>query len=140
MGVCCGTWTTCVKLAWHVPRATLTYFVDHLLSCGHSNARMDILGRYAKFVRGLKASPSMEVAVMCGVAQRDIRNVTGSNTTLIRLETGMDPIHGCLGKIRKELQSKVASVPGLDRFRLDYLARLLTQRGGASYRTEDDEV
>ena len=75
---------------------------------------------------------------MCGVAQRDIRTVTGSNTTLIRLE--MDPIHGCLGKIRKELQSKVASVPELDRWRLDYLDRLLTKRGEASYRTEDDEV
>jgi hypothetical protein len=135
-----NAWTTCVKLAWQVPRATHTYFVDHLLSCGQSNARMDILGRYAKFVRGLKASPSMEVAVMCGVAQRDIRTVTGSNTALVRLETGLDPVHCCLGKLRKEIQSRVASVPELDKWRLDYLARLLTQRGEASYRTEDDEV
>ena len=62
-----------MKLAWQVPRATHTHLVDHLLS----NARMDILARYAKFVRGLQASPSMEV--MCGVAKRDIRSVTGCN-------------------------------------------------------------
>ena len=126
-----NAWTTRVKLAWQVPRATHTYFVDNLLSCGQSNARMDILGRYSKFVRGLKASPSMEVAVMCGVAQRDIRTVTGSNIALIRLETGMDPVHCCLGKIRKEIQSRVAIVPELDKWRLDYLARLLTEREGS---------
>ena len=39
-----------------------------------------------------------------------------------------------------ELQSRVASVPELDWWRLDYLARLLTERGEASYRSEDDEV
>ena len=26
-------WSTCIKLAWHVPRGTHTYFVDRLLSC-----------------------------------------------------------------------------------------------------------
>ena len=29
-------WKTCVKLTWQVPRTTHTYFVDQLLSCGHS--------------------------------------------------------------------------------------------------------
>ena len=26
-----NAWTTCVKLAWQVPRPTHTYFLDHLL-------------------------------------------------------------------------------------------------------------
>ena len=135
-----NAWNTCVKLAWQVPRATRTYLVDHLLNCGQSNARMDILARYAKFVRGLQASPSMEVAVMCGVAKRDIRSVTGSNIALVRLEAGMDPLHSCLGKLKAVLQSRVASVPELDRWRLDYLARLLKQRGEASFMADDGEV
>ena len=33
--------------------------------------RIDILARFTKFVRGSKVSPSMEVAVMCGVATQD---------------------------------------------------------------------
>ena len=136
----CNAWTTCVKLAWQVPRATHTYFVDQLLSCDQTSARMDILGRYAKFVRGLRSSPSMEVAVMCGVAQRDIRTITGSNIALLRNETGMDPVQCCLAKLKKELQSRVAQVPEHDWWRLNYLARLLTERGEASYRTDDDEV
>ena len=28
-----SAWNTCIKLSWHVPRGTHTYFVDHLLSC-----------------------------------------------------------------------------------------------------------
>ena len=39
-------------------------------------ARMDILVGYTRFVRGMKLSLSMELAVMFGVAQRDIGSVT----------------------------------------------------------------
>ena len=66
---------------------------------------------------------------MFGVVQRAIRSVTGSNIALDRQETEMDPVHSCLGKLKMRLQSRVASVPDLDRWRLDYLARLLKQRG-----------
>ena len=54
--------------------------------------------------------------------------MTGSNIALFRQETEMDPIHYCLGKLKMMLKSRVASVPDLDRWRLDYLARLLRQR------------
>ena len=60
-------WKTCVKLTWQVPRATHTYFVDHLLNCGISSVREDTMMRYSKFVRGLMRIPSMEVAVICDV-------------------------------------------------------------------------
>ena len=35
-----------------------------------TSVRMDTMARYARFVRGLMASPSMEVVVMCSVAKR----------------------------------------------------------------------
>ena len=136
-----NAWNTCVKLAWQVPRATHSYFVDHLLSCGLSSVRMDTLARYTKFVRGLRVSPSMEVAVMYGVAKHDIRTVTGSNIALIKLETGLlDPVSTGLGKVKEELQKVVAIVPDLDKWRLDYLTRLLTDRGEAYYRADEEEV
>eukprot|EP00092_Neocalanus_flemingeri_P052577 GFUD01061530.1.p1 GENE.GFUD01061530.1~~GFUD01061530.1.p1 ORF type:complete len:163 (-),score=41.16 GFUD01061530.1:111-599(-) len=124
-------WSTCVKLAWRVPRAT--YFVDKLLSCGQSSVHMDTLARYSKFVRGLMVSPSMEVAVMCGVAKRDIRTVTGTNVVLLRQTTGLDPVTANLRKVRDKLSD-------LDEWRMDYLARLLTERGEAYYVTNNEEV
>ena len=135
-----NAWNTCVKLAWQVPRASHTYFVDHLLSCGLSSVRMDTLARYTRFVRNLMTSPSMEVAVMCGVAKRDIRTVTGSNIALIRWETGLDPILSSLGKVKEQLKKKMASVPDMDQWRLVYLTRLLTERGEAFYKANDEEV
>ena len=83
-----NAWTMCVKLTWQVPRATHTYFVDHLLSNGMTGVRMDTLARYSRFVKGLMASPSPEVAIMCSVARKEIRTVTGSNLALIVKEIG----------------------------------------------------
>ena len=133
-------WNTCVKLTWQVPRATHTCVVDQLLFCGLSSARTDILARYSKFIRGLIASPSMEVAVMFGVAKRDIRTVTGSNIALLAAETGMNPVQACLSEVKQKLLTRVSVVPDLDMWRLQYLANLLTQRGEALYRVDDAEV
>ena len=135
-----NAWTTCVKLTWQVPRATHTYFVEQLLSCGQSSVRMDTLARYSRFVRGLRASPSMEVAVMFGVARQDIRTVTGANIALIRCETGLDPVCSSLGQIKKKLLGNVVSVPEMDKWRLAYLGRMLSDRGEAHFRAEDEEV
>ena len=79
----------------------------------------------------------MEVAVMFGVVQRDIRTVTGSNIALIRQETGLDPISSFPWKVRLKLADSMSRVPEMDMWRLDYLAKLLIGRGEASYRVED---
>ena len=42
-------WSTCVKLAWGVTRATHTYFVDHLLSGGIPSMRPSTLACFWKF-------------------------------------------------------------------------------------------
>ena len=84
------SWRTCVKLAWHVPRSTHSYVVDHLLASDISSVRSDAITRYIKFVAGLQSSPSMEVAVMFGVASKDVRTTTRRNLRLLKLETGLD--------------------------------------------------
>ena len=38
-----NTWNTSVKLAWGLPQQTRTYFLQQLLCCGFTSARMDIL-------------------------------------------------------------------------------------------------
>ena len=124
-----NAWSTCVKLAWQVPRATHTYFVDQMLSCGIDSVRVDTMSRYTKFVRGLTASPSMEVSVMCGVARQDIRTVTGGNLALLRRKTGLDMSMTSVGRVKEVLQKELTIVPEADHWRMKYLARLLTERG-----------
>ena len=126
-------WKTCVKLAWHVPRQTHSYFVDNLLSCGLTSVRSDILARYSKFVRGLMASPSMEVAVLCGVVAGDVQTTTGSNLNLLRSETGLDTLSTSLDKVKMVLGQRLAVVPDSDTWRIKYLGKLLKARGEAYY-------
>ena len=70
-------------------------------------------------------SPSREVAIMCGVARMDIRTITGANIDLIR---------------RKKLEKQVNNVPEEDLWRMKYMGRLLSERGEAYYKSEEEEV
>ena len=126
-----------MKLAWHVPRQTHTYLVDHLLCSGLSSVRSDILSRYVKFARGLKFSPSMEVSVMFGVVAGDVSTTTGQNLNTIRSETGLDPLACSLVKVREELAGRLVAVPVGDVWRVKYLGKLLEARGEANYKGED---
>ena len=77
---------------------------------------------------------------MYGVARHDIRTVTGSNIALIKLETGLlDPVSTGLGKVKEELWKVVAIVADFDKWRFDYLTRLLTERGEAYYRAGESD-
>ena len=78
-----NTWSTCVKLAWGVPRATRNYLVDNLLSAGIPSVRACVLARYCKFFSTLRSSPSMEVRVVANIAGADMRSITGSNVHII---------------------------------------------------------
>ena len=123
------SWRTCVKLAWQVLRQSLTYLVDHLLCSDLTSVRSDIFARYIKFVRGLKASPSMEVSVMSGVVAGDINATTGQNLNVIWWETGLDPLTASLFKMKAAIGSRLAEVLGEDIWRLQYLCKLLEARG-----------
>ena len=77
---------------------------------------------------------------MAGVARRDIRTVTGSNCALIRSETGMDPLHSPIGKLKVQLGFKVTSAPDRELWRVEYLGKLLAERGEAHYRADETRV
>ena len=135
-----SAWRTCVKLAWQVPRATHTFLVDHLLSGDLTSVKTDALSRFIKFFRGLMDSPSMEVAVMCGVAGGDVQTTTGQNINLVRWESGLsNPLAVSARKLKEVLGSKLATVPVNDQWRLGYLGKLLEARGLAYYEGDDTE-
>ena len=126
-----NAWTTCIKLAWQVPRGTHTYFVDRMLACGISHTRDDILARYVTFLRALRKSPSKEVSVLVNIVGRDIRTTTGNNLHLVRDLTGLDPWSCSSGQVKKVLGDRLSEIPAQDMWRLGYLGKLLEQRGEA---------
>ena len=134
-------WNTTVKLVWGCPPQTRTYFMQQLLCCGFTSARVDILSRFVKFFHGLRSSASHEVQVLSRLLARDRQSVTGKNLLLVQELSGMNPWTATPGRLKAALQAEeVVDVPALDRWRLSYLSSLLRQRGEAHYLAlEDDE-
>ena len=73
-----NTWSTCVKLAWGVPRATHTYLLDNLLSGGIPSMRSNVLARYYTFYTSLMRSSSLAVRVLANICSHNVRSSTGS--------------------------------------------------------------
>jgi hypothetical protein len=71
-------WSTCVKLAWGVTRATHTYLVENLLSAGLPSLRSSVLSRFCRFYESVKSSKSMEVRLVASLSAEEIRTATGS--------------------------------------------------------------
>ena len=102
-----------------------------------TNAKTDILTRFAKFVRGLRASPSNGVSVLCGVVAGDVQTATHNNLNLVMQEIGLVPLKTSSDKVKKIMSLKLTDVPETDSWMLPYLMKLLEQRGEAYYEGED---
>ena len=124
-----NAWTTAVKLAWGVPRATRSYLVQQVLTPGVSSARADILARFAGFFRALRKSPSSEVSVMANLVGRDLRSTTGRNLAYLQDCSGLDPWVFGSDRLKVEVTKKEAvDVPAVDEWRIPYLRKLLEQK------------
>ena len=123
-----NTWSTCVKLAWGVPRATHTYLVDNLLSAGIPSIRASVLARYCKFVNSVRTSHSLEVRVVANIAAADIRSTTGNNLFNLEKEARMDLTMENLWEMRRVLLDLKILVPNQDSWRLGCLRKFLTEK------------
>ena len=59
---------------------------------------------------------------------------------LLRMETGVDPLHGSMCQLKAELGMKRVIPSDLDRWRVEYLGKLLAERGEAFYRADESVV
>ena len=132
-----SAWNTCVKLTWNVPRATRSYFVDQLLTCGLTNIKSDILSRYTKYLKSLENSPSKEVSIMANIVTRDVRSNTGHNVNFIRQQTGLDPTLNSPREMKQALSDTKSEPCISDQWRVNYLAKLLVERGEFHYWGDD---
>ena len=96
--------------------------------------------RYLKFFRGLLKSPTREVLVMANISARDVRSTVGKNLHFISVESGKDPWNTSPGELKSVLTSQKTEVPIQDKWRLEYLARLLEERGQLHYECKDTRM
>ena len=75
---------------------------------------------------------------MASIVGRDMRTTTGSNLKLLEESTGLDPwIYGS-GRLKEELlKQELVEVPETDRWRVEYLGKLLEQRQQQNYLGEE---
>ena len=133
-----NSWKTCIKLAWEVPRATHSYFLDYL-SGGLVTVRRDVIARYAGFYKSLLTSPCREVNILARMVAKDIRTTTARNLSFLEATTGGQTWSAPAGKIREELAKREADVPEVDAWRISYLGRLLEERDTLSYMGEEHQ-
>ena len=120
-------WSTCIKLAWEMDRATKTYFVENLLSGGLPSMRSSVLACYGNFFYGVQHSDALEVRTLACVAANDVRSSTGSNLRNLARDTGFDPIEN-RDKVRETILAYRCPVPATDTWRIPCLKKYLTVR------------
>ena len=132
---------TAVKLAWSCPRWTRTFLLQQVLACGIPSAKTDILRRYGKFCRGLRASVCQEVRVMFNLVSRDLQCTTAKNIKFVESSAEVELWTAGSGKLKEELQKNhLVDIPTQDAWRVPYLGTLLMQLQQAKHLAQEDKV
>jgi hypothetical protein len=100
VGQLCRSWSTCVKLAWDLPRSTHTYLVEDVLAKDYLTVKQQLVGRFTNFFRSLLKSKSIEICVVANMVGRCAQSTTGGNLIRIHRETGQDPWKEPAWKVR----------------------------------------
>ena len=100
------------------------------------SARIDIMARFSNFYKKLRISSSKEVQIQVSIVSRDIRSTTARNLAFLKEESGLDP-RDLSSKIRENLIERRMAVPDEDRWRVQYLSKLLEERQQLSYHGQD---
>ena len=132
-----NSWSTCVKLAWDIPRSTHTYIVEDVLAKDFFTVKQQLVGRFVDFFQKLLKSPSSEIRVVANMAGRCPQSTTGGNLHKIQLETGLDPWQVSGWKFKESIGR--SRVTRQDAFRVQYLRKLLDARTEIRSRAEDSQ-
>ena len=140
---CCVECNACygILVVRELHRASRTYLFQNVLSCGIPSARVQILARFGNFYRGLRKSPSNEVAVLANIVGRDLRSTTGYNLKLLEESSGLSPWIYDSSRLKQELLEKEPVIfADQDLWRIEYLGKLLEHRQRFHYLGEEDKV
>ena len=123
-----GVWRLNILLSHNLPRATHHYFLP-LLAPGAVSAKAEIIARFVKFFRGLRAAPSHEVVSAALVLARDMRSTLARNLAFVERVTGQDAWAASPRLVRSiVMENETVKPPLEDIWRVKYLDKLLGQR------------
>ena len=135
VGQLCRAWSTCVKLAWDLPRSTHTFLVEGLLARNFFTVKQQLVGRFVNFFRELQKSKSLEVRIVSSMVGRCVRSTTGKNLALIERDTGLDPWVTPAWKVRAATPRE--EIPVSEGWRAQYLTKLIQARRSMQTNLED---
>ena len=131
-----NSWSTCVKLAWRLDRATKSLFVDNFLSGGLPSMRSSVLACFGNYFRKILTSPSLEIRIIGNLAGTDVRSNTGNNLHNLAQITGLDPVKEPAAVRRILLESRCKVLPS-DAWRIPCLKKYLDMRFSQEFHGED---
>ena len=135
-----NAWDTSVEMVWGCSQQTRTYFLQQILCCGFTSAKVDILVRYVKFFHSLRDSSCHEVQVISRLLARDVQSVIGNNLRYIKAVTMLNPWTVKQKRLREVLVAvETVEVPNIDRWRLPCLVTLLNEKRNAHLAAMEDE-
>ena len=135
VGQLCRAWSTCVKLAWDLPRSTHTFLVEGLLVKNFFTVKQQLVGRFVNFFKELQKSKSQEVRIVSSMVGRCVRSTTGKNLALIERDTGLDPWVTPAWMVRAATPRE--EVPANEGWRAQYLTKLILARREMRTKLED---
>ena len=98
-----------------------------MLAAEVASLEVSLLERFHGFFRSLLGSPSQEVGVVALLAGRDIRSTLGSNLTLLRNKTGLDPWAVGKGQLKAALERSTRKEVLTARLQVHYLVVLVEE-------------
>jgi hypothetical protein len=128
-------WSTCVKLAWDLPRSTHTFLVKGLLARNFFTVKQQLLGRFVNFFRELQKSKSSEVRIVSSIVGRCVRSTTGKNLALIQRGTGLDP--WITPALKVGAVTPREEIPVSEGWRAQYITKLIQARRSIQTNLED---
>ena len=124
-----SSWRTHIKLIWHLPRNTRTFFIDSLLAPNISPPRVSLMTRQSKFFHSLLENPSPEAQVLSRLAARDIRSNLGSNLAHMRVESRLNPWEYGGTRLKYEiLQNNKSQLPESDKWKIGLLNKFISEK------------
>ena len=134
-----SAWRTNIKLCWNIPRWSHNYFIDTNLAPHLWPLKSNLLSRFFSFFLSLLNSDSTEVQVVARLAARDLRSNVGSNLSLIKDISGLDPWETTANAMKSRLRQVLVSLaPEHDWWKVSYLDKLLTLKMTAFYYGDEE--
>ena len=114
---------------YNLPRMSLTYIVENLLSI-HHGFKVDLMSCYQKYFKSLLNTNATPVRILTSMLRSDLCLVTGQNLAMIMSEAKIDPLEVSQRSLIERLRVRRKIPDGKD-WILEVVSGLLDELDGS---------